>query len=83
MIAAEAVVGVGGVGGGVELALPLPGGVLTVPCPQPLRMRVKDIERASSFLIIFLRASEIWEDALRPIVRLRGRWICESELNVT
>jgi hypothetical protein len=69
LITAEAVVGVGGGGVGVVFALPLPGGVLTVPCPQPLRMRVKDIERAKSFRIIF-EASEIWEDALGPIVRL-------------
>jgi hypothetical protein len=59
LITAEAVVGVGGVGGGVVFALPLPGGVLVVPWPHPLRMRVKDIERARNFLIIFLRASKV------------------------
>jgi hypothetical protein len=59
LITAEAVVGVGGVGGGVVFALPLPGGVLTVPWPHPLRMRVEDIVRARSFLIIFLRASKV------------------------
>jgi hypothetical protein len=58
LITAEAVVGVGGVGGGVVFALPLPGGVLVVPWPHPLRIRVKDIVRASNFLIIF-EASEI------------------------
>jgi len=36
------------------LALPLPGGVLRVPCPQPLRMRDEVKERASSFRIINL-----------------------------
>src|ERR1700704_6352246 len=57
LMAAEAVVGVTTTGG-VVLLLPLPGGVLTVPWPQPLRMRVKDIERARNFLIIFFEASE-------------------------
>jgi hypothetical protein len=57
LMAADAVVGVGGAGGGVVLALPLPGGVLVVPWPQPPRMRVKDIVKARSFRII-LKASE-------------------------
>ncbi len=51
LIAAEAVVGATTTGG-AELELPLPGGVLTVPWPQPLRMRVRDMVKARSFLII-------------------------------
>jgi hypothetical protein len=51
LMAADAVVGVITTGG-VVLALPFPGGVLTVPWPQPLRMRVKDIVKAKSFRII-------------------------------
>jgi hypothetical protein len=57
LIAEEAVVGVMTTGG-VVLALPFPGGVLTFPWPQPLRMMVKDIVSARSFLIIF-EASEV------------------------
>jgi hypothetical protein len=71
LIAVEAVVGVGGGTGGVVLLLPLPGGLLVVPWLQPLRIRVKDIESARSFRIIFLRASEFWEDAFRSILKLR------------
>ena len=52
LMTAEAVVGVGGVGGGVVFELPLPAGLLTVPWPQPLRIRVEDNERARSFRII-------------------------------
>ena len=52
LMAAEAVVGVMTTGG-VELELPLPAGLLSVPWPQPLRIRVKDIVRARSFRIIF------------------------------
>jgi hypothetical protein len=36
----------------------LPGGVLTMPWPQPLRIRVKDIVKARSFRII-IKASEV------------------------
>jgi hypothetical protein len=46
-------VATGAAGGGVVLAFPLPGGVLTLPCPQPLRIRVEVNERARSFRIIF------------------------------
>jgi hypothetical protein len=55
LMTAEAVVGVGGAGGGVVLAFPLPGGLLTVPWPQPLRIRVVVNERARSFRIIVVR----------------------------
>jgi hypothetical protein len=57
LMAAEGVVGVMTTGG-VVLALPLPGGVLVVPWPQPLRMRVKDVVKARSFRII-IKASEV------------------------
>jgi hypothetical protein len=62
----------------VVLALPLPGGVLTMPWPQPLRMRVKDIERARSFLIIS-KASMLGR-CVRLIFRPGCRRLCEAKL---
>jgi hypothetical protein len=59
LITAEEVVGVGGVGGGVVFEFPLPGGLLTVPWPQPLRIRVVDNESASSFRIIVVRPLKV------------------------
>jgi hypothetical protein len=37
----------------VVFEFPLPAGLLSVPWPQPLRIRVEDNERARSFRIIF------------------------------
>jgi hypothetical protein len=66
-MAAWAVVGVGGAGGGVVLALPLPAGLLTMPWPQPLRMRSVDNESARSFRII-LEASEVEKMRCAPLL---------------
>jgi hypothetical protein len=65
--------GVGGGGGGVVLALPLPAGLLSVPWPQPLRMRSEDSVRASDFRIMVEASKEI-EISKAGLLLIFRRW---------